>query len=134
MKFLILLSCFWSLPSLAQGPVKDYNCAIRVFSSDLPKGYAEALFTAPVRGASSHGGDSFDFTFQKHSVSVLANGRWMGISWARDGVLISQTLMARGSDNQDSLVVMAYDPKNLEEYASLDCTAQFEQSQTGTGP
>jgi len=102
-----------------------YSCMIVIFAKDLANGhYAEQKFQAPVAASSSHGGDSFDFELEHYKVSLLTNGRWMGISWFRGEQLITQSIFLRQFNSWEAQVLMAFNPANLEEYASLDCVPQ----------
>jgi hypothetical protein len=100
---------------------KSYNCTVLILADDL-KEYAEFPFV--VGGASqegSHGGEPKVFTAENHTVTVLANGRWLGISWSRGGELVSETLTARSDDNLGSQALIVYNPKNLNEQVDIVC-------------
>lgn len=101
-----------------------YACTIMIFAADLPNGFAEKKFEAPVAASGPHGGDTFDFPIENYSVSLFANGRWLGISWFKGTEMITQSIFLRQFNSWEAQVLMAFNPKDTEEYASLDCTPQ----------
>lgn len=102
-------------------PPESYHCHIIVFADDLKDGYVEQNFVAVAQATQTHGGQQYIFTLDKYKVSLLANDRWMGISWSKGQELIGETVFLRTQLSQEAQVLMLFNPKNSNEYASLDC-------------
>lgn len=119
---------FGSSLSAAPPPVKapvaeqTYKCRAFISHPGIPKGMAEHLFQVPVKGTSSHGGEPIEFMDGNQKLTVLADGKWLGISWWIGEKRIAETVTVIGNATTEPRVLIAYDPENPgENQASLDC-------------
>lgn len=110
----------------AQAPnITGYECDVRVIAKDLPNGFAETKITRPLISDQSHGGTPYEFKAGDHSVNVLADGKWRGISWWRGGQLIAEALTAGVQPHKGNSVFIVYNPANQEEQVQLGCDPTF---------
>ncbi len=107
--------------SNADGEVKNYSCTVIVVADDLTDGSMEKTFDV-LGSSASHGGNEILFEAENHEVTLLSNGKWMGISWKRDGELLAETVVARSDENQASQTMIVYNPANVDEQVSLSCS------------
>ena len=121
LKFLILGLCLPAY-SFAQSSISQLSCRVGVIHSDFKDGYAEATFLMDVVARTGHGGESKAFAFQNHHVEVLADGKWLGISWWRNEKLVAESVTVVSVLAEQSRVLIAYNPENQEQQVALDCS------------
>lgn len=126
MKWTIL----FSLLSLVQfgnaAPVTNpfgdaFKCNMTIIVSDIPNGVQNFFFNRPAVADGSHGGAPVIFNVGAYEIQILADAKWRGISWWKNGELISETVMATGSLLPKDIVLITYNPKNQNEQISLNC-------------
>jgi hypothetical protein len=104
-----------------------YSCHVMILSKDLENGSAEFNYEVTLNGESAssngpHGGAEYPFAAKNHKLSVMSNARWLGMGWWKNDEQIAQALTVRADDNKNSQVIILYNPKDVEEQASIDCT------------
>jgi hypothetical protein len=101
----------------------SYSCRLGVVHEDLPDGEFEQSFAVPaVASGDSHGGTPLEFKFSDQRVEVLADGKWLALSWWVKEKRIAEVVSVLGAESKDARVLIAYDPENPENnQASLDC-------------
>lgn len=127
MKILLLLSLAYSPLTLAAGidvrgaPAPEiYNCQVVVAAEDVNEG---GTFTFTVSNSDeSHGGPSTDFTVGNHTISVMANRQWLGLSWMKSGKKIAEGVFVLGAgEKAANRVAILYDPTDSGDQVSLGC-------------
>lgn len=72
----------------------------------------------------THGGEEKVFSKNGYRVTVVADSKWMGMTWFKDEKMIASSITVVSGINKDR-VLMAMDPANLETtQLSLSCTLQ----------
>ena len=99
-----------------------YDCQVIVVAKDIVDGSVTFKYEVTPDNDGSHGGVEFPFSSGPHKVSVLSNGRWLGISWWRNDTLVSEAVFARSEENMGSQALIIYNPADQEEQASVDCS------------
>lgn len=97
-----------------------YSCRVILVAKDISGGVAEKPFTT-MADSGSHGGGGFEFAFEKHKVGILADAKWMAISWMRDGKNVSQATFSSSVANSGAQVLILANPADVDEQVSLDC-------------
>ena len=124
LRFALFLSVLSSLTLMSSAHADTpalYNCQVIIVAKDIKDGAVDFHFEAVGPSNESHGGKEYEFTSGVHKVVVLSNARWMGLSWWRGQDIITEVLTVRADDRMAHQVLMAYNPKDQEEQASLDC-------------
>lgn len=111
--------------ALVIGENNSYGCTVIIVADDL---VYEKDFTAVNRGG-THGGEEYTFREGNHEVTLLADGKWQGISWWHKGQLISESISVLQTTYSQSRVMIAYNPKNTGEQVSVNCQIKSESSQ-----
>lgn len=118
----LFLAQAFAVPGSVPKPI--YKCRVAVIADDLPNGFGEAFLEVPEQASESHGGKIFEKIFDSHKVSVMADGKWLGISWERNGAVVAEAISLIGpTPSKESRVLIAYFPGNPREQAQLDCSA-----------
>lgn len=113
---------FMSLGTFAATP-DAYNCNLTIIAEDVPDGAQVQSFRAIGPETSTHGGQEYTFTFGRHEVVTIANARWRGITWYRDGKIIAAALTVSDEDLLGSKVQMVMNPeKSDSEMIFLECS------------
>ena len=99
-----------------------YDCQVIIVAKDVVDGSVTFKYQVTPQNNGSHGGIEYPFASGNHKVSVLSNGRWLGISWWRSDVLVAETVFARSEDNMGSEALIIYNPADQEEQVSVDCS------------
>lgn len=108
-------------PPQPPSPPTTLDCTVRVVADDIKEGSGEAKFNTPIVSHETHGGEQRKFTFAPYDVMVLADGKWLGISWWRGEDLIAEGVFVIGNPSKESRVAVFYDPKDRSKMVSLDC-------------
>jgi hypothetical protein len=99
-------------------PTKPYDCFATIVAKD---GIHEFKFKAPVVSESGHGGTPFEFHEGEHTLGVIADGKWRGISWFRGDVRVVESVTVSKSFLQSGHVLIAYNPADTDEQAYVVC-------------
>ncbi len=78
--------------------------------------------TFPVSSSSQgHDVPEMTFTAQNHEVTAMADGKWLGLSWRKDTVLVAESIsLIRDVTTQPRVLIM-YNPANVDEQVSINC-------------
>ncbi len=103
---------------------RGYVCDVQVIAKGIPGGSEIKSLSRPAKNMGSHGGDILAVDFSAgYRVDVIADSRWRGISWSQNGRLIAKTVIAGNGSLPEHLAMIAYNPQNEDEQASLSCGA-----------
>lgn len=109
----------------ALGPMNPIStvlhCEVIVVAKDLSLNEGQVTFDVPFRADKSHGGDPLEFQFRDHKVSVLADGRWLGLNWSLRDQLLAEGVTVIGNPTEEARVLMLYNPADQDESASINC-------------
>ena len=83
--------------------------------------FLEQKFEAP-NGSQGHGGPEQNVKGKVNEVITMADGKWLGISWWKNGELIAESINLIRDVIAQPRVLIVYNPKNVEEQVSLDCS------------
>lgn len=126
MKFIFALLILFS--PLAQAlelrkPVDPelYECRLLlVATGDVKNG--EFSFVV-ARDGGAHGGQEFSFKEGGHEVSLIADGKWMGLRWMKGEKTIARSVFVVGAAGPvDHRVAILFDPEIEDNQVSLSCT------------
>lgn len=116
---LLLLSAYTSAPT---NEILSYDCRVAIFADDLPtSSFAESYFSVPVSAGRSHGGEPHVFEVGDHTVAVIADGKWRGVTWTRKNKTIANVVTAGQELIQGSAALIVQNPENNNEEVHLSC-------------
>lgn len=120
MKFLAVLAILaFSFGARAE----TYSCQLIHIVENEADQFQED-FTMDDSSTEAHGGTEKVFTKNGYRVVVIADSKWMGMTWFKDEKMIASVVTVVASINKDR-VLMAMDPANIETtQLSLNCTLQ----------
>ncbi len=58
---------------------------------------------------------------EQNELTVMADGKWLGMSWRQNGELIAESVNLIRVEITQPRVLIMYNPKNTNEQVSLDC-------------
>lgn len=104
-----------------EDPDGVYQCHVLMAVNNSEQNIDED-FQVP-RNAGSHGGKGLNFSNSDNSYSLvlLADGKWMGISWWQGETLIGESLFVIAPGESEYRIAIMYNPKDQSEQVSLDC-------------
>src|SRR4051794_5360128 len=76
--------------AVTPAPDEIYDCQMILIAKDLLSGSATFKYEVNANNG-PHGGQEYPFSSGNYKISVLSNGRWMGISWWRGEELIAES-------------------------------------------
>ena len=119
---MIWLLFFAMTSARAATMITSYECTIRVLAKDLlPSGAAEITVTRPYQSPQSHGGTPYEWSIGAHKIGIVADAKWRGIIWQREGEDVAQVLTAGTEPITGNSVMILSNPKDLEEAVQLVC-------------
>ncbi len=93
------------------------NCEVLVITD---KEFIEETFIAPVE-SQGHDVPEMTVTGTNHEVTAMADGKWLGLSWRSNSVLVAESIsLIRDVTTQPRVLIM-YNPQNTEEQVSINC-------------
>lgn len=99
-----------------------YKCELTIAAADLGTTGGVFNFTAPITSG-SHGGTPKLFKEGVHTVQVIADAQWMGVSWSRAGTKIAEAVFVLAPmDRTLARVGILYDPSDSGDQVSLNCS------------
>lgn len=106
-----------------------FNCFIIGILDNPDDTYFEFDFLVDLnkQAAGSHGGPERTFTYKNNEVIAIANDRWLGLAWWRDGKKIAEAVNLQTDSNLASRVLIALNPSNDEERVSITCDLVVEK-------
>lgn len=98
-----------------------YECRLLlVVPADVKNG--EFSFVV-ARDGGAHGGQEFSFKEGGHEISLIADGKWMGLRWMKGEKTIARGLVVVGSGTPvDHRVAIFFDPDSEDNQVSLSCS------------
>jgi hypothetical protein len=106
---------------------EPYKCRLAVIHPGIPEGFKEFLFTVAEQGSEVHGGKPLEFKAGNQTVILLADGKWLAISWWIDEKLVAESVTVVGSFTKEPRALIVYDPADHENnQVALDCKYEPE--------
>jgi hypothetical protein len=113
----------WSATELfgASGELVSYDCKVIVVGSGDDDLLQQNFFTMQ-NSTSAHGALQRTYENKVHKVIVMADGRWMGFMWYKNGKLVAQSVFCQSEQVVEARALILYNPEDPNDQASLDCT------------
>jgi len=94
-----------------------------IVADDLKGGGVEFPAYQVIRdGQTTHGGETRSFASGSHSLDVESDGRWLSLTWKQKGRTVAMSVVSLRVDQDPAAqALIAYDPSNQENQASVDC-------------
>lgn len=99
------------------GQAMALQCQVIVVTEEE---HIEENFVAPAT-SQGHNVPEMTVTGQRHEVTAMADGKWLGLSWRKDGELLAESISLIRDVTSQPRVLLIYNPVNVDEQISLDC-------------
>ncbi len=93
------------------------ECEVLVITGEE---FLEQKFEAPM-ASQGHGGPEQTVKGEVNEVTTMADGKWLGISWRKNGELIAESINLIRDMISQPRVLIVYNPKNVDEQVSINC-------------
>ena len=122
MKFLVLFLLIFTASSAQARSVSSIVCDAIVYTEFEVLEKEGVALPLAVMG---HGGEPFEVKGEQNEVIFNADGRWLGVDWYQNGEPIAHALFLLSEIIETPRVMLVFNPKNLEEQVSLNCSANL---------